>query len=960
MHLSSYLKLLLNCQIYFDFRQECKLKTSQSSSNEACAYWMLNGNVKEKRQASLESKVYYELESSFRIDESNCKALSYVCLVSSPKAFLNLTFDLDPSLCIRAVDGYETSYGSATSDFEKCWNYRNHFACVKKHWKPLLPDNAVIRFCWPNIGLKPLDIDWKPQSSLQLFAEKETKIFVDFTIVNIRESSVFSDGFNTFSIRIFLADETLTDDVTDFVVSSDPVVIEVDKSWFKDESDVGVLVRFRSVSVSVPSFSTSSCNIITRLGLATYELGNSDPSFISWVILNKNEKQCGCDVMDFSLSRFYTNQYFFQYPSTSVIPFHAVIRYSLKGNKQNYLDSHGLLDIFQVKLLSSSDRDFRPRYTIGASSIDIKAIKYFDEAFTQDADDSNCDVKTGFLYIQGKVNLGSQNALRVYGKYLLQATFNKDASANEIDFTNNVLDCEIVFLRSQDDFLQLVSASSVFTLEDNDIFAVETVLSVQYSGLNPFPLYAGADFLKVNALFGNVNLANAFAVFDSAQVLKLKEATECGMQRKRISRSTHIRSGEVIELRKRFYAVSSQVAELYCSGYTNFVITAESSSLYGLQESFFDNNAIEKHVPENLIRCQDLLPVARRRIRSFFVVPVTLSVDVPEENAYLVANSVYQNNFVVSLSARLSNYPVDPDLFQLYQKNLVGTNALTVFANLSIRQHGCFEKPCPETNLTRLRFVFDAQQLLQSKSGLDEIITFQLPVQEKSVTCGWSELSWNFELESTDQKVITFEQFNTACPIHPSKVFVMCGSSSLAVTSFSQNFPPFSHAPTESFVFASVTGKVRIHFFEISAIATGTRNLSNAAAYEISLCELSLCNEKTNDGSIKISLLDHTVIANKYPSIIAKFSETPGNSELVEIEGRIKIDYSNNVNSIPNFLSVPVFIRKLSSGWKFFGNLIINPFRLYEAGTSERNGFSVESFSFFNGSTINKKLSGTA
>ena len=923
-------------------------------------YWKLEGDLESKGQASLgESQAYHQLEAVFSISESDCLDLTHVCVVDSPNVKQNFPFLLNENMCVRVVDGYSNFlYSTVPKEDTPCWNAVDGGSyCISKNQEPLVYDNAVIRFCQYDAIIRPLDISWEPRFSQKLYTERSSKLLVGFTIANVWES--IRSQQSTFSVQIFFTDVAqtqfdLVSDVTNPFVTSDSTVLQISSEVFENELEVGDSLRFDSVSVTIPSFSSSICSAITHVGIAAFDLENYDTGVITWAAVDQDKLECTCNEIDLSFTKFYLNQYLIYYDADKWIPFYGLIQYHLKGDRQDFFEKNSVEDLIKVELYPPQDHDHS--VALDASFVSTERIKFFDQRMSENVDSSDCTLTTGYLYIQGKLKAHSHGNAPMFGKYTIQASINEDHASIEVNMINNKAYNELVFLEKKDE-LQFVSASGVFSLEDNGVLVVDTYLSVQYSAADPIPLFAGDDFLEIEAFFGDVDVSNAFTHPASSNSLKLKQDSECDTPRTDRNRATYVLPGELMELHHRFYAVSNDIAELYCSGFDKFIVTVQASSLYDIQEVVTENNAVEIAVPNDVVKCQDLLQIEKRRLREIYVVPVALSIDVPQFSSYIVADGVHRNEFVVALKAIVANQ-VNHELLLLYLQNLVSWNTLTVHASLTLVQHHCNKKPCPTVELTRLSYDFDATELLHSKFGLDKTTSFQLSVPSNSI-CGWSELSWKFELELTNQRVIAMEEFNDACPTKPYKIFVMCEGSALSLTSYSQNFPPFSLAPAESQKSDSDTTSIRVHFFKISAFAFGTGGLSLTSEYKISLCSSLTCDKVTNFDEIQVTLVEYAVAKDSYPSTSSNTSSLPGQSELIEIEGKLKVDYTNYArSSLPRFIEVSVFVQKSSSDLKFFGNLTLNPSTFYDTASSSSHGFTVSSFSFFAGSTIKRTFSG--
>ena len=949
-------------------RQQCQLQLDEGESDvNSCSYWLLNADFESNGQHSFANGIrYYNLVTSFYLSESRCSSMSHLCLLN--KETVSEVIDLESKVCIEVVNG-EIYFPSTRSVSEsECWNLANGSACVKKHLSPIFEDNSILRFCSKNrLDIRPIAFEWKPKMSRKLFSGVESDILVNFSLVNIRESFyALRDGF---TIQLLLSDqrESTKDLVRDVAPLAHSNVISLQVSSFisGQDFDVGASLHFISIPVKLLSFSSEVCKKVSHVGLAAYtqnkNLLNPASSIVTWSVFDQNSAECDCAKMDFNLNKFYTTEYllFGTYADEQrVVPYHAVIKYNLAGSRRNYFSSNEVRNLLMIELVPVVYSNNTNAFEVISFSVEKQAFFNKDVSTDQEGSDIDCSYETGSLYISGTIFYAPSKGLArkdmLYGKYNIVATVNKIELQREIDETNNIVENEIV-IYSFADYIQLVSAASFFKFEANYI-TLEIDMFVQYTKQKPRSFFAGVDLIEANAYFGNVSTESVFSGDDKTQVLTLHSASDCGVPTSNAKHGVEI--GEFFHIRRQFYASTTDISDLACAGFHNLVVAVQRAPIYGGLKSDFslENNAVEIKVPEAMKKCLQEIPAAQKRLLDKYVIPLHLFIKMPVLESYIIADNNFQNELVAVLYIQTAS-SLNPELLQLYLDNLDGENTLTVFATFTLTQQHCFAEPCPSVEFNPLMFTFNATRLVLSPKDLDSSHTFQWPFPFHSDLCGWNKVSWKFEIGSTDRKVIAFKQSFTGCPQHLSEVFVLCPQNSLAVTSFSQEFPPVQKF-IEPNVFPKVQGefKNRVYSFKLSAAVTSV--FSDSTAYSISLCEDTRCNSTSRNNGVQVALRSLTVVTDTYPLFSNRVAGIPGITELVKIEGKLEIDYQQQDLYLEKTIKVPFFIILDPMEFKYFGSLIISPTKFSENKISGIHGFQVNSFSFFQGEAIKKSLSG--
>ena len=950
----------------FTFHRQTCFHQSNGEEKQPCLYFLLSADLASTGQGHLTGNLlYHDLRASFYVNDAECLAFTHLCLVDTSDVTELAEVVINSNKCIKVVSNQsESSFFNASDSQSLCWDIDSGSACLKKEQRSVLDDNAIIRFCESdNNEIKPYEVSWIPKASRKLFSGRDSELLVNFTVANIKQNVILHN--DTFSIQILLADDAHTkyasvSETINLHGRSGVTTISVSSLIPVEVLSIGDSLKFTSIPVSLPSFSAGVCSQITHIGITAFTEGNDfeNPggSKISWVKVYPDLLECDCDEIDLIFTKFYTHQYF-AYVGDLLQSFHAVIKYSFKGPAINFWTSNSIESVLTVEMMSSAQYNASSYWV---SKVEIVYSELYDEQVLSDQTIENCQISSGSLFVEGRLHIASAKNLpkkdMVHGKYILKATVNEQNSENEVDGSNNVALNEIVILRQQFDKLQLLSVSTVFSMEKDNVYKVDAYILVQYTGTAAISLLAGADFLEIDAFFGDVEVTDAFAKEIPPNVLKLNKETECGMPRISKDGSSVVKPGELMELHKSFYASVNDVAELSCNGYDQVIVTALISSEYHIAETNLANNVLQDSTVEIENRCQDLLPIVRKRMRDIHVIPLSLSIDMPHLEPYLVADGAYQNDFLLALLAQVAG-SAEAELKELYFGAVTEKNSLIVTVTLLLSEHLCLTPPCLKVELTKISFEFDVNDLLSRQPGLEKTISFQSHIQS-NLKCGWNDLSWKLDLKLTDETVIAFEQTDSGCPMKQYKVFLLCPTGSLAVSSFVQDYPPVSRLSNDFSLPKFVKSILRVYDFKLSGIVTGTEELSIMLGYEASLCQFSQCTETERDDGIKVNLLEQSIMKNSYPSYSMASAGLPGYSELVKIEGKIELDLRDYRKQLPMAISVPLFVKKESSVYIFFGNLTLSPFCFFKSNVPAGHGFQVNHFSFFGSTTIERKVSG--
>ena len=943
------------------FRQNCEIIQDDNFvglEKSSCHYWFLNENITSQRQlTSKNGQQYRYLSAFFELSDSACLHLSYVCLIKKTSNVLMTSKSIAKNTCVRVSNGNINLPAINNNNDSLCIQSSEHHICVDKYTSSIYEDGAIVKLCSTGAVSRVEGFSWKPTRSGKIFYFKESKLAINFTLVNAKNSAILPK--KVFSVQIILADtnQSKNELVSDTTPLAHSDLKTISFGIIVDNLELGDALRFISIPIRIPQFSADVCSQASHIGLVVYEpetnFLNPGNSKVFWSVLNPSSLECRCNGVDLKLEKFYTDSYFLKYSNDVEfsVDFYAFIKYNLKDDNKNFFDSVVPNQLFSVVA--------NPAILPNASNIFQVTGVNVNDVFEMNVNrsESQCPGTSGTRIYAGRLTISHPETFKgtdcVQGKYFLKATVNSPSKDLEIDSTNNQLSNEVVFVGDNFDVLQLLSAVSSFTISD-DLVTFDIYLTSQYSGTYPVSVLAGSDVFNVDAYFGLVASSDSFSSFDSARVLKLNSDQDCGRFRSGKNLDYLIKPGETVLLHRRFYSSLKDILDFSCKGFSNLVATLSLSSVYStVTETFFKNNAIELPVPETIRFCnRTLLP--HQGLYDVISIPVVLSIDFPQIESNFIADGTYLNKLMVALQASIQ-VDLNPELVKLYSSSSISENVLTVEATLNLIRP-CFPfEPCDVIELHKIKFTFDASKLLTDNVVLDDSKFVELVLSKEFNVCGWAELSWKFKLWSSDQSVVFFTQHHSGCPSKAYPIFVLCNDNPLSVSSFMQIFPPVVQTmETEGTFSKTLSSSIRMYKFQISAIVTEFSASVSKSNYVISLCKFTLCTASVYGIDTSVRLNSYNVMSDMYPYFSKHAQVIPGVSYLIQIDGEIELDIFSQMTT----LKIPIYISQDSQIYQFFGALTINPKYYFKSVENGVDSFRVKSFSLFGGSTIKKTLSG--